>query len=125
VRLLLDTHTLLWALSDVPRVADDARRAIEDPDTDVFVSAVSAWEIATKQASGRLAAPDDLEPSLNAKEFSPLEITVAHGLRAGALPLHHRDPFDRMLVAQAQLEGLTIVTRDVRIARYDVAVLPA
>jgi PIN domain nuclease of toxin-antitoxin system len=125
VRLLLDTHTLLWALSDVPRVADDARRAIEDPDTDVFVSAASAWEIATKQASGRLAAPDDLETSLNAKEFSPLEITVAHGLRAGALPLHHRDPFDRMLVAQTQLEGLTIVTRDVRIARYDVAVLPA
>jgi PIN domain nuclease of toxin-antitoxin system len=125
VRLLLDTHALLWALSDVPRLAEDARRAIEDPDTDVFVSAASAWEIATKRASGRLAAPDDLEPSLNAKEFSPLEITVAHGLRAGALPLHHRDPFDRMLVAQTQLEGLTIVTRDVRIARYDVAVLPA
>jgi PIN domain nuclease of toxin-antitoxin system len=125
VRLLLDTHTLLWALSDVPRLSEGAHQAIEDSRNAVFVSAASAWEIAIKGASGRLTAPADLETRLEAKAFSPLDITVAHGLRAGALPLHHRDPFDRMLVAQAQMDRLTIVTRDPRIAIYEVAVLPA
>jgi PIN domain nuclease of toxin-antitoxin system len=125
VWLLLDTHTLLWALSDVPRLREDARAAIVDPANDVLVSAASAWEIAIKSRIGSLKAPDALEAQLEQKMFTPLEISIAHGLRAGSLPLHHRDPFARMLVAQAQLEGLTIVTRDPDIARYGVATLPA
>jgi PIN domain nuclease of toxin-antitoxin system len=125
VRLLLDTHALLWALSDVPRLREGAREALADPETSVFVSAASAWEIAIKIGVGGLRAPDDLDAQLEQKAFTPLEITIPHGLRAGSLPLLHRDPFDRMLVAQAQLEGLTIVTRDPNIARYGVATLPA
>lgn len=125
MRLLLDTHTLLWVLSDLPRLRESARELIADRQNDVFVSAASAWEIAIKSGTGALRAPPELGAQLDAKAFSPLPITIVHGLHAGALPLHHRDPFDRMLVAQAQLEGLTIVTRDPNIPRYGVATLPA
>jgi PIN domain nuclease of toxin-antitoxin system len=89
------------------------------------VSAVSAVEIGVKKALGKLEAPEDLEAQIRRHRFTPLPITVAHGLHVGMLPRHHRDPFDRLLVAQAQLEGLTIVTRDPRIARYDVETLAA
>lgn len=89
------------------------------------MSPVSPWEIEIKRASGKLEAPGDLPRQLERAGFVPLPITIAHGIAAGALPLHHRDPFDRMLVAQAQLEGLTIVTSDPRIAQYQVAILPA
>jgi PIN domain nuclease of toxin-antitoxin system len=125
VRLLLDTHALLWWLADDPRLAADARAAVASPESLVSVSAASAWELSIKEALGRVRLPDDLEEQLERSAFSPLPITVAHALRAGGLPLHHADPFDRMLVAQAQLEGLTLVTRDPRIAAYGVATLRA
>ena len=89
------------------------------------VSAATAVEIGVKSANGKLRAPDDLESQLRHHRFAQLPITVAHGLRVGELPVLHRDPFDRLLVAQAQLEGLTIVTRDPRIAAYDVETLAA
>lgn len=92
----------------------------------VVVSAASLWEISTKQKAGRLRPPvDDVVGAVAAERLDTLPITADHAWAAGQLPLHHRDPFDRILVAQAQLEGLTIVTRDPRIARYQVAVLPA
>jgi PIN domain nuclease of toxin-antitoxin system len=123
--LLVDTHVLLWWLSSPTQLADTARDAIADAESTVFVSAASAWEIAIKKARGKLRAPSDLEARLDEKGFARLAITVSHALKAGALPPHHADPFDRMLVAQAELEGLTLVTRDPRIAQYGVAVLPA
>lgn len=89
------------------------------------VSAVSAWEIEIKRATGKLDAPRDLPERLEESRFVPLPITVEHGVAAGQLALHHRDPFDRMLIAQAQLEGLTLVTRDQRFAPYAVATMPA
>jgi PIN domain nuclease of toxin-antitoxin system len=125
VRLLLDTHALLWALGDADELERTARSAIVDPENSVLVSAASAWEISIKKALGRLDAPDDLADQLAASHFEPLAITIAHSLAAGALPRHHTDPFDRMLAAQARLEGLTIVTRDKNIARYAVDTLPA
>jgi len=125
VRLLLDTHVLLWWLANDPALDDDARDAIADGESVVLVSAASAWEISIKRAIGRLQAPEDLEVQLEKHRFAPLAITIGHALRAGELPPHHDDPFDRMLVAQAELEGLTIVTRDVNVARYAVATLPA
>jgi PIN domain nuclease of toxin-antitoxin system len=125
VRLLLDTRVVLWSLDDSPELRPDAREAITDSRNDVLVSAVSAWEVATKIKDGRLRARDDLEDAIQSQRFAPLAITVAHGARAGALPPHHRDTFDRMLVAQAQLEGLTLVTRDRRLAQYEVPILPA
>jgi PIN domain nuclease of toxin-antitoxin system len=125
VRLLLDTHALLWWLADDPTLSADARAAIADGESFVAVSAVSAWEIVIKRAAGRLKAPDDLEAELSRARFTALPITLLHALRIGDLPTHHADPFDRMLVVQAQLEGLTIVTRDERIPLYGVDTLAA
>jgi PIN domain nuclease of toxin-antitoxin system len=124
VRLLLDTPALLWWLADAGLTAQ-ARDAVADPANAVAVSAVSAWEISIKKALGKLTAPDDLEHQVRAGGFLPLPISIAHGVAAGQLARHHEDPFDRMLIAQAQAEGLTIVTRDKRFADYDVALLPA
>jgi len=125
VRLLLDTHTLIWWLGRSSRLGRAATDAISDPTTDVLVSAASAWEIAIKRAVGKLEAPTDLAERIAINSFQPLPISVEHGERAGALPLHHRDPFDRMIIAQAQAERATVVTADPRFAAYDVTVLPA
>ena len=125
MRLLLDTHVLVWWLADDETLGDEARSAIVDGNSVVMVSAASVWEIAIKRAAGRLDAPGDLEAQLEKNRFVPLAIGIGHAVRAGALPPHHADPFDRMLVAQAELEGLTIVTRDENISRYAVATLAA
>jgi PIN domain nuclease of toxin-antitoxin system len=123
VRLLLDTHALLWWLAD-EGLSAQARDAIADPANLVMVSAASAWEISIKKALGKLAAPDDLEQQVLAGGFTALPISIAQAIAAGQLARHHEDPFDRMLIAQAIGEGLTIVTRDKRFADYGVALLP-
>ena len=125
MRLLLDTHALLWALAEPTKLSGQAFDAVADERNDVFVSAVSAWEIAIKRALGKLLAPDDLETGIASQGFSPLHITFHHAEVAGALPRHHANPFDRMLVAQAQAEGLTLVTRDAHIPLYGVRTLAA
>lgn len=125
MRLLLDTPALLWALGLPDELRPEARRAIEDARNDVFVSAASAWEIAIKRALGRLEAPDDLGDAIAAVGFVELPITIGHALAVERLARHHRDPFDRMLIAQALVEGLTIVTRDARFEPYGVPVLLA
>jgi len=125
VRLLLDTHILLWWLADDPSLPARARDSISDPGTEVLVSAATVWEIAIKRASGKLDAPDDLLEALEANAFDTLAITAAHALAAGELPAHHADPFDRMLIAQAQAETLTLVSVDARLGDYEVERLPA
>ena len=125
LRLLLDTHTFLWCLSDVPRLAESAHTAIADPRNDVFVSAVTGWEISVKRAKGRMIAPDNLAALIDERRFTHLPLTFHHAEHAGNLPLHHRDPIDRFLVAQAQVEGLTIVTRDAFIPLYGVRTMAA
>ncbi|MXX68187.1 MAG: type II toxin-antitoxin system VapC family toxin [Gemmatimonadales bacterium] len=121
MRLLLDTHVFLWWVSDWDRIAEPTREAISDPGNEVFVSAVSGWEIGTKKAKGRLTAPDNLADVVEKKRFAHLPLTFKHAERAATLPPHHRDPFDRMLIAQAQAERLVLVTRDARIPLYDVS----
>jgi PIN domain nuclease of toxin-antitoxin system len=121
--LLLDSHTLLWWEADDSRLSERARERVEQTDSVVFFSAASLWELAIKRALGRLRLPDTLTSRLLDEGFQEVPITAAHGLLAGGLPRHHSDPFDRMLVAQARSEGLTIVTADARIAAYDVPVL--
>jgi PIN domain nuclease of toxin-antitoxin system len=124
-RLLLDTHVFLWWLADAPDLADAARKAIGDERNLVYVSAATGWEIAIKRAAGKLRAPENLDALVEEGGFTHLPVTFFHGEQAGALPMHHRDSFDRMLVAQAQAEGLIIVTRDKHIPLYGVRTLAA
>jgi PIN domain nuclease of toxin-antitoxin system len=121
-RLLLDTHVFLWWRSDSRRLAPAARRAIAAADV-VFVSAATAWEAAIKIALGRLRIPDTVESGVLDSGFEKLAIGFSHAEAAARLPRHHADPFDRMLVAQAQIEVLTLVTHEQRIGRYDVDLL--
>lgn len=125
MNLLLDTHVVLWALAEPAKLARPARSALEDAQNEVLVSVVSAWEIAIKRALGRLDAPDDLEAAIRMQGFAPFHLTFHHAAQAGRLPPHHRDPFDRMLIAQAQAEGLVLVTRDANIPLYGVHTLAA
>ena len=121
--LLLDTHVLLWYMEDDPRLGPEIRGTMEQAAPQVFVSVASVWEMSIKRALGKLRVPANLAQTLTATGVQLLAITLAHALAAGALPPHHRDPFDRMLVAQAQLEGLTLVTHDARLRPYVVPVL--
>jgi PIN domain nuclease of toxin-antitoxin system len=125
VRLLLDTHTLIWWLTEDSSLPASARRLIASRNHEVLVSAVSAWEIATKVRLGRLEAAADLARDFSAylsqERFETLSISIEHGIRAGSLPGSHKDPFDRMLVAQAQLENLAIISNDTELDGYGVS----
>src|SRR5579884_1836059 len=116
MRLLLDTNVLLWSLDELERLPTQVRTALVDPGNEVFVSAVVAWEIAIKVAIGKLPARADvgawLPEHLVLTNFVPMPITMEHAVAVEHLPLHHRDPFDRLLIAQATVESLTIVTND-------------
>lgn len=121
--LLLDTHVLLWWRGDYRRIGATALEKIADPEIGVFFSSASIWEMAIRHASGKLSMPDNLLETMADRGFAELPVRSSDGLRAGTLPPHHADPFDRMLVAQAQSERLTLVTSDTRIAAYDVPIL--
>jgi PIN domain nuclease of toxin-antitoxin system len=123
--LLLDTHVVLWWLDDPALISEAARTAIRAQESIAYVSAATVWEIVIKQALGKLDAPVNLDEVLRDCQFSPLPVTVEHALEVRNLPLHHHDPFDRMLVAQTKVEGLTIVTRDSNVLRYAVSHLLA
>ena len=125
MNLLLDTQALLWWLDDDPTLSDTARSAIASFSNVVFVSAVSIWEITIKSAVGKLTVPDDFESVVATEPFRRLSITWEHAFGVRALPPHHRDPFDRMLISQSQIENLTLVTRDSDIRKYGVHVLEA
>ena len=124
-RLLLDTHAFLWWLSDDPALGAEARQIMSEPRNQVLVSAASIWEISIKQAKGMLEAPAALEVLVEDEGFTKLPISLFHGQQAGKLPEIHRDPFDRMLIAQAQAEGLELVTADGIIPQYGVRVVSA
>lgn len=120
--LLLDTHVALWAITGDATLGEDLLDRLRH-DPDIFLSPVSLWEITTKQSAGKLAGPPDLAERVRDMGFHELPVTYAHGIAAGRLPLHHRDPFDRMLVAQAVTERLTLASRDASVALYDVDIL--
>jgi PIN domain nuclease of toxin-antitoxin system len=127
MNVLLDTHAFLWWIADDPRLSQTARDAISDPDNEILVSAASAWEIAIKVGIGRLTVPAPAKrfvPSqVQRNGFVALPIQFEHALGAEGLPRHHKDPFDRMLVAQARAEKLILVTDDPLIQRYNVETL--
>jgi len=126
VRLLLDTHAFLWWVGDDARLGAAEREAVRDGGNDVLLSAASVWEMAIKQALGRLQAPAAVSTVVDDLGIERLPIRFEHAEATRLLPPLHRDPFDRMLVAQAKVEGLTLVTRDPSIRSYPgVAFLPA
>ena len=129
MKILLDTHCWLWMAVAPERFSSLALELVSDTDNRLFLSAVSAWEISIKYALGKLELPlppEKYVPSrMEATGVEGLPVSHAHGLKAGGLPAHHRDPFDRMLVAQAQLEGMPLLTADRQIHLYDLEIIPA
>ncbi len=127
MKVLLDTHTFLWWIADDPQLSSRARQIMEAADTEPFLSAASGWEIAIKSRLGKLKLPADLSrfvaQQLHINAIQGLPIQMAHALHVATLPDHHRDPFDRMLVAQSQLELLPILTGDPLVAQYAVTVI--
>ena len=120
--LLLDTHVVIWWLSADERLLPDVKQQL-DVDPGVWVSAVTMWEVGIKQSVGKLGLPRPLPEAIAQNSFRRLPITFDHAIAAAHLPLLHRDPFDRMLIAQARVENLTLVTRDPQIHRYEVDLL--
>lgn len=126
MRFLLDTHTFLWWITDDPQLSVGAREILGDPGNEILFSAAGGWELAIKAALGKLRVAEDLpgfiEEQLRENGFGVLPVQLSHALHVATLPLHHRDPFDRLLVAQSRLEKLPILTNDPHIARYGVEV---
>lgn len=122
MRILLDTHLLLCWLAASPPLSTQARDMIRDPENTVFVSAVSLWEIWLKQSLGKLRLPSDFTERLAAESFESLPLMASHPRQVALLPWHHRDPFDRMLVAQAQVEKLVLLTADEALTAYGAVV---
>lgn len=120
MKILLDTHVLLWWLADDPLLSRKARSLIIDKKNIVFISAATTWEMMIKKALGKLEAPDDIVEMIKDNQFKDLPITLAHTVAIRDLPKHHHDPFDRMLVAQAKSESLTLITADEKLTAYDV-----
>ena len=118
MKLLLDTHLLLWWLGNSSLLSAKARELIGDPENTLFISAVSLWEIWLKESLGKLRLPPDFENRLAAEPFEALPLTARQSRQVALLPWHHRDPFDRMLIAQAQVENLTLLTADEAVVAY-------
>ena len=118
-RFLLDTHVLLWWLDDSPELGPRCKELIADQRNQIYVSAATTWEISIKKALGKLETPDDIDSIVEDEGFTKLPINLYHGQLAGSLPMLHRDPFDRMLIAQAQAEGLILMTSDGNIGLYN------
>lgn len=125
MKILLDTHAFLWWMENNPTLSKQARKAIEDSSNMVFVSAITVLEIAIKKSIGKLTAPDNLEEELVNNNFEQLPITIAHAQAVGSLPFHHADPFDRVLIAQTQIEALTLISRDNNIKKYGITIVDA
>ncbi len=126
MKLLLDSHAFLWWLAEDPKLRAEARQAMADPSSIVYVSAATVWELSIKAALGKLDLDGaDLVEEIEENGFVELPMTARHSLAAATLPRHHDDPFDRMLIAQARLEGLTLVTRGPAFRDYGVGLLPA
>jgi PIN domain nuclease of toxin-antitoxin system len=127
MKLLLDTHAFLWWIGDDPRLSGPAREAIADPGNDVSFSVASAWELAIKTGLGRFEPDGDLGPFLEEQirrnAFRLLPVNLEHAVSVSSLPANHRDPFDRLLVAQAVVEDMTLVSRDPQLRKYDAPIL--
>ncbi len=124
MKFLLDTHVFLWWIMDSPQISKDARKLMSEGSSDLFWSSASSWEIAIKYANGKLPLPDEpgvfIMSELSSNRISSLSITNEHSFMAGKLPVHHRDPFDRMLITQSNFENMPLITSDRIMSQYDV-----
>ncbi len=126
MKLLLDSHAFLWWLAEDPKLGAEARKMVADPSSIVHVSAATVWELSIKASLGKLDLDGaDLVEEIEENDFVELPMTARHSAAAASLPRHHQDPFDRMLIAQARIEGLTVVTRDPAFRAYGIAIVPA
>ena len=124
-RLLIDTHVFIWWLTDDPVLGSLTKSTISRGNNVVYVSAVTPWEISIKRSLGKLQFDADIDEAMEKNRFFPLPITHAHAEQAGELPGHHRDPFDRMLIAQSQMEGLILVSSDTVFSQYGIRLINA
>ena len=124
-RYLLDTQAFLWFLAGSPELGKQSRSVISDPSNPIYVSAASIWEATIKKSSGKLVSPDDLDSYITIMGAIELPISAYHGKQAALLPSHHKDPFDRVIIAQAQAEGLIIITSDKTFPKYNVRIINA
>ena len=124
-RILIDTHVLIWWLEGSKKLGQSAKAHITNGHNEIYVSAASVWEMSIKQQLGKLTAPDDLDAIVEQAGFSKLSISLFHAQQAGKLPPHHKDPFDRMLIAQAQAEGLQLITQDEHFPKYGINLINA
>ncbi|PKG99134.1 type II toxin-antitoxin system VapC family toxin [Paraglaciecola sp. MB-3u-78] len=124
-RILLDTHTLIWWMNGDQALGEFALEFIANENNQVYVSAASVWEMSIKRQLGKLECPVDLDSVIESLGFSKLPISIFHSEQAGQLPIHHKDPFDRMLIAQAQAEGLQIITKDEHFPSYGISLIDA
>ncbi len=129
MKLLIDSHVWIWWMADLEALSKETRNILEDPRNEIFVSTASSWEIAIKYSIGKIILPSSPEEfflhGLAKCGFSTLKIDNLHALRVASLPLHHNDPFDRMLIAQAQVEKLPIITSDKKFSMYEVQLIQA
>jgi PIN domain nuclease of toxin-antitoxin system len=123
MRFLVDTHAMLWALGEPSALSSTARKTISDPANLIVVSSASLWECAIKASIGKLDLPENFFDSIPSAGYEVLPIRISHLNVYRTLPMHHRDPFDRMLIAQARAEALTLISRDPEIAKYEVDIL--
>ena len=123
MKLILDTHAAVWWLSDDARLGVEAIRHLGDDTNQVLLSAAVVWEVAIKRSLGKLEVPDGFAPTLLSAGAQPLAVTLDHAAAVEALPWHHRDPFDRLLVAQTRVEGATLISRDASLGRYDISIV--
>ena len=124
-RILLDTHTLIWWMSGSEQLGKLSQQMITDEQNQVYVSAASIWEMSIKRQMGKLQIPDDLDSIIEELGFEKLDISLFHAEQAGSLPMHHKDPFDRMLIAQAQAEGLQLISTDEHFPKYGINLFDA
>ncbi len=121
MKILLDTHIMLWWFANDAALSEKTRKIIANTDNVIFVSVASAWEITIKKALGKLQAPDDLESAISANNFEILPINIKHAIGISHLEPYHADPFDRILIAQAKIENLTLITHDKQILAYSIS----
>ncbi len=125
MRYLLDTHVFIWAMENKKRLPESIKNEIINPDNTIFVSVATIWEIIIKSAKKKLKAPKDIKSDIASSNFQTISIDVEHVLEVKKLPLYHNDPFDRILIAQARTENLTLITSDEKIWKYELSLIKA